>query len=85
MSGMVATPTKRRDAQMVRILAALGILLEGGLPTVHDLATRFNTRRETIYRDLRVLQAGYPITGEYGLLSRPRLFERAKQASPASG
>jgi predicted DNA-binding transcriptional regulator YafY len=54
-------PTKRRDAQMVRILAELGILLEGGLPTVHELAARFHTRRETIYRDLRTLQdAGYP-------------------------
>lgn len=68
---------------MVRILAELGILLEGGLPTVHELAARFNTRRETIYRDLRTLQdAGYPITGESGLLSRPRLFDRAKQARP---
>jgi predicted DNA-binding transcriptional regulator YafY len=83
MSGMPATHAKRRDAQMVRILAELGILLEGGLPTVHDLAARFHTRRETIYRDLKVLQdAGYPITGEYGLLSRPRLFDRAKQARP---
>ena len=69
---------------MVRILAELGILLEGGLPTVHDLAARFNTRRETIYRDLRTLQdAGYPITGEGGLLSRPRLFDRTKQVAPA--
>jgi predicted DNA-binding transcriptional regulator YafY len=68
---------------MVRILAELGILLEGGLPTVHELAARFNTRRETIYRDLRTLQdAGYPITGEHGLLSRPRLFDRAGQAAP---
>ena len=68
---------------MVRILSELGILLEGGLPTVHDLAARFNTRRETIYRDLRTLQdAGYPITGEGGLLSRPRLLDRPRQARP---
>jgi len=80
---MMVKSSKRRDAQMVRILAELGILLEGGLPTVHELAARFNTRRETIYRDLRTLQdAGYPITGERGLLSRPRLFDRAKQARP---
>jgi proteasome accessory factor B len=43
---------------------------------VHELAAEFRTRRETIYRDLRVLQdAGYPITGdERGRLSRPRLI-----------
>jgi predicted DNA-binding transcriptional regulator YafY len=43
---------------------------------VHELAAEFRTRRETIYRDLRVLQdAGYPITGdERGRLSRPRLM-----------
>jgi len=42
---------------------------------VHELARRFRTRRETIYRDLRVLQeAGYPIVGdEGGRLSHPRL------------
>jgi predicted DNA-binding transcriptional regulator YafY len=42
---------------------------------VHELAAEFRTRRETIYRDLRVLQdAGYPVTGdERGRLSRPRL------------
>lgn len=81
---MLGKPVKRRDAQMVRILAELGILLEGGLPTVHELAARFHTRRETIYRDLRTLQdAGYPITGDRGLLSRPRLFERANQARPS--
>ena len=69
---------------MVRILAELGILLEGGLPTVHELAARFRTTRETIYRDLRTLQdAGYPITGEGGLLSRPRLVDRPRQARPA--
>jgi len=81
---MTLKPAKRRDAQMVRILAELGILLEGGLPTVHELATRFNTRRETIYRDLKTLQeAGYPITGEGGLLSHPRLLYRPRQARPA--
>ena len=43
---------------------------------MHDLAAEFRTRRETIYRDLRVLQdAGYPVTGdERGRLSRPRLI-----------
>ena len=75
---------RRRDAQMVRILAELGILLEGGLPTIRELAARFHTTRETIYRDLRALQdAGYPITGEGGLLSRPRLLDRTRQARPA--
>lgn len=81
---MTPRASKRRDAQMVRILAELGILLEGGSPTVHELAARFHTTRETIYRDLRALQdAGYPITGEGGLLSRPRLLDRGRQARPA--
>ena len=66
----------RRERQIVRILALLRVLGQGRRPTVHELAAEFRTRRETIYRDLRVLQdAGYPITGdERGRLSRPRLM-----------
>src|SRR3982751_2990742 len=66
----------RRDRQIVRILALLRRLTQGRNPTVHELAAEFRTRRETIYRDLRVLQdAGYPLTGdERGRLSRPRLI-----------
>jgi predicted DNA-binding transcriptional regulator YafY len=64
---------------MVRILALLRALTQGRTPTVHELAARFGTRRETIYRDLRVLQeAGYPLAGdERGRLSRPRLIASA--------
>jgi predicted DNA-binding transcriptional regulator YafY len=60
----------------VRVLALLRVLGQGRRPTVHELAAEFRTRRETVYRDLRVLQdAGYPITGdERGRLSRPRLM-----------
>lgn len=60
----------------MRILALLRLLSQGHRPTVHELAAEFRTRRETIYRDLRVLQdAGYPIAGdERGRLSRPRLI-----------
>jgi predicted DNA-binding transcriptional regulator YafY len=60
----------------VRVLALLRVLAQGRRPTVHELAAEFRTRRETTYRDLRVLQdAGYPITGdERGRLSRPRLM-----------
>ena len=66
----------RRERQIVRILALLRVLGQGRRPTVHELAAEFRTRRETIYRDLRVLQdAGYPIAGdERGHLSRPRLI-----------
>jgi proteasome accessory factor B len=66
----------RRERQIVRILALLRVLGQRRAPTVHELAAEFRTRRETIYRDLRVLQdAGYPITGdERGRLSRPRLM-----------
>src|SRR5206468_12055675 len=57
---MPSRPT-RRDRQMVRILGLLAALLEGGRPSVRELASRFNTRRETIYPDLRALSdAGTP-------------------------
>ncbi len=66
----------RRERQIVRILAILRQLGQGRTFTVHELAAEFRTRRETIYRDLRVLQdAGYPISGDdRGRLSRPRLL-----------
>ena len=65
----------RRDRQVVRILGLLKALAEGGRPTIYELAARFKTRRESIYRDLQALEAiGYPIVGdEAGRLSRPRL------------
>jgi predicted DNA-binding transcriptional regulator YafY len=56
---------RRRDRQVVRVLGILKLLLEGGRPTVRDLAARFKTFRQTIYRDLRALEEiGYPLTGE---------------------
>jgi len=42
----------RRDKQIVRVLTLLRTLKEGGRPSIHTLAARFHTRRETIYRDL---------------------------------
>jgi len=74
----------RRERQIVRVLGLLGTLLEGGRPTVRELAARFKTRRETIYRDLRVLEdAGYPLAGdERGCMSRPRLAKNPRQARP---
>src|SRR3954471_22098610 len=70
------TSNSRRDKQIVRILALLRMLAQGGSPTVHELAAEFHTRRETIYRDLKALQElGYPMGGdEHGRLSRPRLL-----------
>lgn len=74
----------RRDRQIVRVLGILRLLLDGARPSVHDLATRFRTRRETIYRDLRTLEAvGYPLTGddESGRLrGRPRLVPGLRTA-----
>lgn len=66
----------RRERQIVRIVTLLRVLGQGRAVTVQELAAEFHTRRETIYRDLRVLQdAGYPIGGdERGRLSRPRLL-----------
>jgi predicted DNA-binding transcriptional regulator YafY len=85
MLGVMATaPSVRRDRQVVRLLGLFKTLAEGGRPSVHQLAARFKTRRETIYRDLRALQAiGYPIVGdESGLLSRPQLAPGLKTALP---
>lgn len=77
----MASESKRRDRQVVRILGILGALVEGGRPSVHDLARRFGTRRETIYRDLRALEdAGYPVVGDDdGHLSRPHLLADTKR------
>jgi predicted DNA-binding transcriptional regulator YafY len=74
----------RRDRQVVRLLAILKTLLEGGRPTVYQLAARFGVRRETIYRDLRALQdVGYPVEGdEEGRLSRPRLLAGFRHTAP---
>lgn len=81
---MTAGPSIRRDRQVVRILGLLKTLLEGGRPSVHELAARFKTRRETIYRDLRTFEAiGYPIMGdESGRLSRPRLAPDIRPTVP---
>jgi len=72
---MATEAPARRDRQIVRVLTLLRTLKEGGRPSVHTLAARFHTRRETIYRDLKVLQeVGYPVTGDAeGRLSRPTL------------
>ena len=75
----------RRDRQVVRVLGILRLLLDGGRPSVRDLAARFKTRRETIYRDLRVLEAvGYPIVGEESgrIGGRPRLAPEAQPGAP---
>jgi predicted DNA-binding transcriptional regulator YafY len=69
---------------VVRVLGILKLLAEGSRPTVYELAARFRTRRETIYRDLHALEdAGYPIEGdESGRLSRPRLAPEARAGVP---
>jgi predicted DNA-binding transcriptional regulator YafY len=81
---MAGVTSKRRDRQVVRILGILGTLLEGGQPSIHQLASRFGTRRETIYRDMRALEdAGYPVTGDdQGRLSHPRLLPEARRHAP---
>src|SRR5437867_348831 len=82
---MALRSSRRRERQVVRILGILGALLEGSQPTIAQLATRFGTRRETIYRDLRALEdAGYPIVGDdAGRLSRPRIMPEARRHSPS--
>ncbi len=82
---MATAPAPRRERQVVRLLTLLKLLRENGHPSVHDLAARFHTRRETIYRDLRALQAvGYPIAGDTeGRLSRPTLPAEFRTTIPA--
>ena len=55
VSPMVSVPAARRDRQVVRLISLLKTLLDGGRPSVYDLAARFHTRREIVYRDLRAL------------------------------
>jgi proteasome accessory factor B len=80
----MSQPPRRRDRQVVRILATLGALIEGAQPSVRDLAAQFGTRRETIYRDLKALEdAGYAVVGdESGRLSNPRLLPEDRRRAP---
>jgi proteasome accessory factor B len=81
---MAKAPSIRRDRQVVRILGLLKLLIEGGRPTIYELAARYKVRRETIYQDLHALESiGYPIAGdESGRLSRPRLAAEGRPAIP---
>jgi proteasome accessory factor B len=81
---MTVAASRRRDRQVVRILGILGTLLKGSQPSIRQLANRYGTRRETIYRDMRALEeAGYPIVGdEQGRLSHPRLLAEARRYAP---
>jgi predicted DNA-binding transcriptional regulator YafY len=81
---MSKAPSVRRDRQVVRILGLLKLLIEGGRPTIYELAARYKVRRETIYQDLHALDdIGYPIAGdESGRLSRPRLAADGRPAIP---
>jgi predicted DNA-binding transcriptional regulator YafY len=81
---MTVAASKRRDRQVVRILGILGALLEGGHLSIQQLAARYGTRRETIYRDIRALEdVGYPVTGDdLGRLSHPRLLPEARRRAP---
>jgi predicted DNA-binding transcriptional regulator YafY len=79
-----AAPPGRRDRQVVRVLGILKLLGQGARPHVTELAARFKTRRETIYRDLRAIQdVGYPLEGDdAGRMSRPRLGPDARAGVP---
>jgi predicted DNA-binding transcriptional regulator YafY len=81
---MGSAASARRDRQVVRLLTLLRTLKEGGRPSIYELAARFHTRRETIYRDLRALQAiGYPIVGDAdGRLSHPSLAPEVRATIP---
>lgn len=81
---MTSASAARRDRQVVRLLTLLRVLKEGGWPSIYELAARLHTRRETIYRDLRALQAiGYPIVRDGdGRLSHPGLAPEARATIP---
>jgi predicted DNA-binding transcriptional regulator YafY len=80
----VSPPSHRRERQVVRLLALLRSLFQGERTSVQELAARFATRRETIYRDLRALEdAGYPIIGDAaGRLRHPRLMPESRTPVP---
>lgn len=67
----------RRNRQVIRMVSLMLGLLRGDRLTVPALAEKHRVRKETIYRDLRDLEAlGFPITGDiHGYKSRPRLRE----------
>jgi predicted DNA-binding transcriptional regulator YafY len=81
---MAKAPSVRRERQVVRILGLLKLLIEGGRPTIYELAARYKVRRETIYQDLHALESiGYPIAGDdSGRLSRPRLAAGLRPSIP---
>lgn len=82
---MVENSLPRRDRQMVRIISLARLLMGGSSQTVYQLAARFKTRRETIYRDLRTLnEAGFPVMpDESGRFSRPRLDPTFRRFLPS--
>ena len=82
---MVENSLPRRDRQMVRIISLARLLMGGGSQTVYQLAARFKTRRETIYRDLRTLsEAGFPVMpDESGRFSRPQIDPAFRRLLPS--
>ena len=60
-----ARSTARRDRQVIRILGIVRALSQGERLTLRQLQARFSASRETIYRDVKTIQAiGYPVMGD---------------------
>ena len=60
-----ARSTARRDRQVIRILGIVRALSQGERLTLRQLQARFSASRETIYRDVKAIQAiGYPVVGD---------------------
>ena len=79
-----ARSTARRDRQVIRILGIVRALTQGERLTLHQLQARFSASRETIYRDVKAIQAiGYPVVGdEAGRLFPLRLDPGFRGAAP---
>ena len=79
------TGERWRDRQAVRLLSIFLLLLQGSRLTVHELAARFKTRRETIYRDLRTLaEVGIPVERLVGVRLPASKKLRGRSASAAT-
>jgi predicted DNA-binding transcriptional regulator YafY len=71
----------RAEQQSIRLVSIIRMLTEGARPTVRQLVSRFGVSRETIYRDIRLIErVGYPLASD----EAGRIFGRLQLAAAAS-
>jgi predicted DNA-binding transcriptional regulator YafY len=78
---MVRRDAGRAEQQSVRLVSIIRMLSEGARPTVRQLVGRFGVSRETIYRDIRLIErVGYPLASD----EAGRIFGRLQLAGAPS-